>query len=38
MMAAVEREWNPQHMAFKLLNVKPDGATVCHFLLDGHVL
>jgi hypothetical protein len=30
--------WNPRHMAFKLLNVKPGGAPVCQFLPDGHVL
>jgi hypothetical protein len=30
--------WSPQHVAFKVLNVKPGGAPVCHFLPDGHVL
>jgi hypothetical protein len=30
--------WNPQHLAFKVLNVKPGGAPVCHFVPNGHVL
>jgi len=30
--------WNPQHLAFKVLNVKPGGATVCHFIPDDHVV
>nr|ABK24138.1 unknown [Picea sitchensis] len=30
--------WNPQHLAFKVLNVKPGGAPVCHFVPNGEVL
>lgn len=30
--------WNPRHVAFKLLNVKPGGSPICHFLLDDDVL
>jgi len=30
--------WNPKHLAFKMLNVKPGGAPICHFMLDGNVL
>jgi len=30
--------WNPQHLAFKVLNVKPGGAPVCHFVSNGEVL
>lgn len=30
--------WNPQHFAFKVLNVKPGGAPICHFLNGENVL
>jgi hypothetical protein len=30
--------WNPQHLAFKVLKVKPGGAPVCHFVPNGEVL
>eukprot|EP01018_Ginkgo_biloba_P026310 Gb_39304 [translate_table: standard] len=30
--------WNPQHVAFKALNVKPGGAAVCHFIPEDHVV
>jgi len=30
--------WNPQHLAFKVLNVKPGGAPVCHFVPSGEFL
>jgi len=29
--------WNPKHVAFKVLNVKPGGAPLCHFVADDHV-
>ncbi|KAK1367724.1 RD-22 like protein [Heracleum sosnowskyi] len=30
--------WNPKHMAFHLLNVKPGSVPVCHFLPEDHVV
>uniref|UniRef100_A0A7N0TCB3 BURP domain-containing protein n=2 Tax=Kalanchoe fedtschenkoi TaxID=63787 RepID=A0A7N0TCB3_KALFE len=30
--------WNPEHLAFKVLNVKPGGEPVCHFFPQHHVL
>ncbi|KAK1382884.1 BURP domain-containing protein [Heracleum sosnowskyi] len=30
--------WNPKHLAFQVLNVKPGSAPVCHFLPEDHVL
>lgn len=30
--------WNPQHLAFKVLNVKPGGAPVCHFIPNDHIV
>jgi hypothetical protein len=30
--------WNPKHIAFKLLNVKPGTVPVCHFLPQDHVV
>ncbi|XP_078169968.1 BURP domain-containing protein 3-like [Carex rostrata] len=30
--------WNPNHVAFKLLNVKPGTVPVCHFLPQDHVV
>jgi len=30
--------WNPQHLAFKVLNVKPGGAPICHFVSGEQVL
>ncbi|KAF7806926.1 BURP domain protein RD22-like [Senna tora] len=31
-------EWNPEHLAFQVLNVKPGSVPVCHFLSEGDVL
>ncbi|XP_059073895.1 BURP domain-containing protein 5 [Cryptomeria japonica] len=28
--------WNPKHMAFRVLNVKPGAASVCHFVPENH--
>ncbi|KAK4422284.1 BURP domain-containing protein 3 [Sesamum alatum] len=30
--------WNPMHLAFEVLKVKPGGVPVCHFLPMDHVL
>lgn len=30
--------WSPQHVAFKVLNVKPGGAPICHFMADDNVV
>jgi len=30
--------WNPQHLAFKVLNVKPGGAPICHFVSGENVV
>ncbi|CAL5074574.1 unnamed protein product [Urochloa decumbens] len=30
--------WNPEHPAFKVLNTKPGGAPVCHFMPYGHLV
>uniref|UniRef100_A0A453HWY5 BURP domain-containing protein n=1 Tax=Aegilops tauschii subsp. strangulata TaxID=200361 RepID=A0A453HWY5_AEGTS len=30
--------WNPRHVAFQVLKVKPGGAPVCHFLPQDHVV
>ena len=30
--------WNPTHVAFQVLKVKPGGAPVCHFLPQDHVV
>uniref|UniRef100_A0A7N0T1V3 BURP domain-containing protein n=1 Tax=Kalanchoe fedtschenkoi TaxID=63787 RepID=A0A7N0T1V3_KALFE len=30
--------WNPEHMTFKILKVKPGGKPVCHFLPQHNVL
>lgn len=30
--------WNPQHLAFKVLNVKPGGAPICHLVSGENVL
>lgn len=30
--------WNPKHLAFKVLNVKPGSVPVCHFLPEDHIL
>ncbi|XP_021867162.2 BURP domain protein RD22 [Spinacia oleracea] len=30
--------WNPQHLAFRLLNVKPGTAPICHFLPQDHIV
>ncbi|KAI5000257.1 hypothetical protein ZWY2020_004846 [Hordeum vulgare] len=30
--------WNPGHVAFQVLKVKPGGAPVCHFLPQDHVV
>ncbi|KAH7692141.1 BURP domain-containing protein [Dioscorea alata] len=31
-------KWNPKHLAFQVLKVKPGGVPVCHFLPEGNVL
>ncbi|GLJ15566.1 hypothetical protein SUGI_0255790 [Cryptomeria japonica] len=28
--------WNPKHMAFQVLNVKPGAATICHFIPENN--
>ncbi|OAY62914.1 BURP domain-containing protein 3, partial [Ananas comosus] len=30
--------WNPKHLAFQVLKVKPGTVPVCHFLLQDHVV
>ncbi|MGI4699485.1 BURP domain-containing protein, partial [Klebsiella pneumoniae] len=30
--------WNPKHLAFQVLNVKPGTVSVCHFLPDDQVV
>ncbi|XP_019181666.1 PREDICTED: BURP domain protein RD22-like [Ipomoea nil] len=30
--------WNPNHLAFQVLKVKPGTVPVCHFLLEDHVV
>nr|XP_009416720.1 PREDICTED: BURP domain-containing protein 3-like [Musa acuminata subsp. malaccensis] len=30
--------WNPEHVAFKVLDIKPGSAPVCHFLPQDHVV
>ncbi|CAA7397376.1 unnamed protein product [Spirodela intermedia] len=30
--------WNPRHVAFKLLKVKPGTVSICHFLPQDHVV
>ncbi|KAL1834667.1 BURP domain-containing protein 3 [Daucus carota subsp. sativus] len=30
--------WNPKHLAFQALNVKPGTAPVCHFLPEDHLV
>ncbi|KAE8056572.1 hypothetical protein FH972_013337 [Carpinus fangiana] len=30
--------WNPQHLAFKVLKVKPGSVPVCHFLPEDHIV
>ncbi|KAH0450436.1 hypothetical protein IEQ34_021128 [Dendrobium chrysotoxum] len=30
--------WNPKHLAFRLLNVKPGTVPVCHFLPQDHLV
>lgn len=31
-------QWNPKHLAFQVLNVKPGTVPVCHFLPQDHVV
>ncbi|KAG9151638.1 hypothetical protein Leryth_001946 [Lithospermum erythrorhizon] len=31
-------KWNPKHLAFKLLKVKPGSVPICHFLPEDHVV
>ncbi|KAI3738115.1 hypothetical protein L2E82_28134 [Cichorium intybus] len=31
-------KWNPKHLAFKVLKVKPGRVPVCHFLPEDHVV
>ncbi|KAM7277296.1 hypothetical protein ACFE04_019162 [Oxalis oulophora] len=30
--------WNPKHLAFQVLNVKPGTVPICHFLPEDHVV
>ncbi|CAO2162896.1 unnamed protein product [Urochloa humidicola] len=30
--------WNPEHVSFKLLGIKPGGAPVCHLMPYGHII
>ncbi|XP_072995945.1 BURP domain-containing protein 3-like [Typha latifolia] len=30
--------WNPKHLAFQVLNVKPGSVPICHFLPQDHVV
>lgn len=30
--------WNPKHLAFQVLNVKPGGVPICHFLPEDHIV
>ncbi|GLJ54975.1 hypothetical protein SUGI_1180290 [Cryptomeria japonica] len=30
--------WNPNHVAFQVLNVKPGAASLCHFIPQDHVV
>ncbi|WOG95852.1 hypothetical protein DCAR_0415181 [Daucus carota subsp. sativus] len=30
--------WNPKHLAFQALTVKPGSAPICHFLPEDHVV
>ncbi|KAL2940035.1 BURP domain protein RD22 [Bienertia sinuspersici] len=30
--------WNPQHLAFEVLNVKPGRVPICHFLPEDHLV
>nr|XP_027084057.1 BURP domain protein RD22-like [Coffea arabica] len=31
-------EWNPKHLAFQLLKVKPGTVPICHFLPEDHIV
>jgi hypothetical protein len=31
-------KWNPKHLAFRVLKVKPGTSPVCHFLPEDHVV
>ncbi|XP_028802270.1 BURP domain protein RD22 [Neltuma alba] len=31
-------QWNPKHLAFQVLNVKPGTVPVCHFLPEDHLV
>ncbi|KAH6783775.1 BURP domain-containing protein [Perilla frutescens var. hirtella] len=31
-------EWNPKHLAFEVLKVKPGTAPVCHYLPQNHIV
>ncbi|KAK9742151.1 hypothetical protein RND81_03G151600 [Saponaria officinalis] len=30
--------WNPKHLAFQVLNVKPGSVPICHFLPEDHIV
>ncbi|CDP20906.1 unnamed protein product [Coffea canephora] len=30
--------WNPRHLAFQLLKVKPGTVPICHFLPEDHIV
>ncbi|XP_059064436.1 BURP domain protein RD22-like [Cryptomeria japonica] len=31
-------EWNPEHVSFKMLHVKPGGEAICHFMTEDEIL
>lgn len=31
-------EWNPKHLAFQVLKVKPGSVPICHFLPEDHIV
>ncbi|KAL2940031.1 BURP domain protein RD22 [Bienertia sinuspersici] len=32
------KDWNPKHLAFQVLNVKPGSVPICHFLPEDHIV
>lgn len=31
-------QWNPKHVAFQMLKVKPGSASICHFIPTDHIV
>lgn len=31
-------QWSPEHIAFKMLNVKPGGEPICHFMTEDNIV